>query len=137
MRFYLASLLLVLLYSCGEKSSPTELVVNKNIEFSDYEPYINQVDNKKDDNELSWVNKDYPLKLTLYSDKTFSWTLRVLGDGQGEWKYSSGKLQLKSRTHLFDMEIDLAKMSENEFIFHFTDRFGTKVLPVIFKNSNE
>lgn len=93
---------------------------------------INPVDAK--DNATVSVHEDqYPIRLKLFADGRFQYTLRKLGDGWGRWTFneSGGYLDLYAERTLFVMQMQIRSRDPNNrsrIVLEFSDRFGPKYL---------
>ena len=105
---------------------------------SDYQKFINarnlSAPNTNADKTIR--NNEYPIEIALYQDHRFYYDLPNLGDGTGSWEYHNGKLRLKAKRTIFDMEIDIQGRDQEikNLAISFTDRFGSQTLEVTNEN---
>jgi len=126
--------LLLLLSSCGKEK---KIPLYRGAE-TDYQKFVNQrnlsAPNTNADKTIR--NNDYPIEIALYNDHRFYYDLPNLGDGTGTWEFEDGKLHLKAKREIFDMEIDVQGRDPEiqNLAISFTDRFGSQTLEVTNEN---
>lgn len=121
-------LILILAASCGSKDAH-EVKVAQEVFSSHINTKVmpEQVNLKQD---KSFLNRDYPIEVALYSNGKWFYDLPNLGKGTGTYQYLDGKIQLFASRDLFDINIELLSTDEvgSAFILSFRDRFGRVVL---------
>jgi hypothetical protein len=126
-------LVLPLLFSCGKKA---EVKLFDAPEAS-YQRFVNPTtaptgDNPDISGHRNLVNDQYPVQVSLYSDKTFYYDLPNLGDGHGTWEYSDGRIVMKTKREILGKNIEMIyelqandETAENVSL-QFTDRWGAQ-----------
>jgi hypothetical protein len=123
---------LVLIGACG-KSSNKKLY---RVELAAVAKFVNEKPLPANPNlslEKSFVNNSYPITIALYEDGRFYYDLPNLGDGNGTWKHSNGKIQLKAKRTIFNMYIEVSATDEKaeSLTIQFSDRFGPNTLKMM------
>lgn len=121
-------ILLFTLASCGGDKAP-EVQVSQEV----FASRINQKAmpaNINLNSDKTFLNRDYPIEVALYSDGRWFYDLPNLGTGKGTYTYKDGKIHLFSARDLFDINIDVIATDEtgSGFVLSFRDRFGKVVL---------
>jgi len=125
-------ILMFVLVGCGKsKNDITVYSADK----KDFSYIVNQsVMPEKPDlaNHKTLLNRDYPIEIALFENGDFYYDLPNLGDGKGKWKFIKGRIELKAKRSLFDMEISLHAIEENakDIGLEFFDRFGRNLISV-------
>lgn len=78
----------------------------------------------------------YPIKVKLYEDGRFQYTLKKLGDGWGTWRYAEadGYIDLYAERTLFVMQMQIRSTDPGDpeaIALEFSDRFGPKYLKLL------
>lgn len=86
--------------------------------------------------EKSFINEQYPIEIALYDDHRFFYNLPNLGTGKGTWTYKGGKIKLKAKRSLFDLDIEIygSDATHSQLAIQFSDRFGPNTLKM--ENNN-
>lgn len=130
-------LIFSVLLSCGgKKGSERELT------FTKLKPEVF----KSLVNDHSFIQRsNQTLEKTIYSDKAkayFSiyddgkiyYDIPGVGTGEGTWKDKGTYLELIADTGLFDMILEIRTKDNENFEFHYRDRFGFNIVPAKVKN---
>lgn len=137
MKYLLISFLTLCFISCGHQTKNPVIPV----EESAFNQYINQKSLPKDPNinqEITILNRDYPIEIILYKDHKWFYDLPNLGKGKGTWEYKDGKIVLFAKRSLFNLNIDILATTNDakEVAIQFVDRFGFQSLKMEKTNSN-
>lgn len=128
---------LLLLMACGGKSESL-----KKIEPSAVSYYVNAKDSSDVNTSIDKmiVNNDYPIELALYQDKKFYYNLPNLGDGHGSWEYVDGKIVLKAKRQILNINVDMiieVRAKDRQILaIQFNDRRGPHTLTMMNVNMN-
>lgn len=128
--------LLFILTGCGNKG---EVLKFKSVKEESFQKYVNQKDLPASPNlslDTNVVNDTYPITIALYKDNKFYYDLPNLGDGNGTWKYSDGRIELNAQRDIFDMYIEVHSLDEkaDKLVITFIDRFGRNAIKMINNN---
>lgn len=128
-------LCLFIIISCGQQDGPEPEVLNADI--SDYQGFINSksISQKDTTKDTYWLNSQYhkgQIKLYLYEDKKFFYSLDNLGTGKGDWFIDEGVLYLNSKYDWIPLnyEVFLGERSPNKYYMKFIDFRGSRVQEV-------
>ena len=126
-----------LVTSCGGDKKEPDFRVSQEVfaTFVNSGAMPSDVDQNKD---VSFLNRDYPIELSLYENGEWFYDLPNLGTGRGTYKYEDGILKLTASRDIFDIYIELASANAegSAFTISFRDRFGYKVLATEITNKN-
>lgn len=100
-----------------------------------FQKFVNSTDIEKTmdrENGIRLINTEYPIEMKLFKDGKFKYHLDVLGEGEGDWAFKEGQLQLYAERTLFVMNIGIHSIDQDndDLAIDFVDRFGTQFIEV-------
>lgn len=137
MKIVLAVFIGLSLFGCDQGSSSVQhkrdpaffnRFVNPAKDFAEAEAKLGEL-------KLLVSQQKYKMRYALFDNGKFYYQVDNLGDGQGQWSYRDGALNLFAARMMFDLDLNLvaAKPEGDEMAMQFLDRFGNNTVPVSFK----
>ena len=133
--------LLFIITSCLENPERNRESIRQIVPLESYSNIINKknINSEMDidfNDDISFINQDYPIEIWLYENYKYYYELPNLGSGIGTWTHQDGQIVLnnehviKSIDLKIQMEYELFFSGDGQMFLEFSDRFGQKSIEV-------